>query len=86
MNSAVTSSTALSNFRFKLGDLSQASFSEVISQFDAYKKELTDEYTKMVQQQYVLQGELVAALFQKQYVLCWNVLEYKRRVRHYHKV
>lgn len=55
-------SQALANMRLGLGDLTKATGEQVITLFDEYKKQLEEQYTALVNEQYQKQGELVAAL------------------------
>lgn len=60
---AKVSSAAFANMKFSLGDLTKASATEVAEAFTKYQNELRTEYQKLVEEQYVAQGQLVAALF-----------------------
>lgn len=68
VTSAITqaemNSSAYADFKIGLGDLSEKSFNEVLDAMETYKKELGDSYAAMAKEQYTLQGELVAALFE----------------------
>lgn len=55
---------ALANMRIGLGDLTEASFDDVISMFKDYREELTTQYESLVSEQYANQQALVAALFE----------------------
>ena len=61
---AKTNSEQFGLLQMNLGDLSQASFDDIVKYFNEYKTNLTDSYRALINEQYVLQGELVAALFE----------------------
>lgn len=55
-------SEAFGNLQLSLGDLTEASFNDVITKFNEYKKNLTESYEELVKEQYTHQAELVEAL------------------------
>jgi len=57
-------SSAYSTFAVQMGDLSERSAEDVATLFKQYKEQLTESYTELVNEQYIKQGELVAALFE----------------------
>lgn len=57
------SAKAFSNMKIGLGDMTKTSVDDVIKAFGEYKEELRQGYESLVQEQYIRQGELVAALF-----------------------
>lgn len=61
---AEINSSAYADFRIGLGDLSEKSFKDVMKAVDKYKDELSASYAQMTKEQYVLQEELMNALFQ----------------------
>ena len=63
ISGAQINATAFSNMKFALGDLTEASFEDVMKAFNDYKEELRAAYSQLVKEQYVTQQELVAALF-----------------------
>lgn len=66
LTSAITraqiNSNAFGNLRIKFGQITEQSADKVIDLVKEYKTTLTEEYTKLVNDQYTKQGELVAAL------------------------
>ena len=56
-------SSAFADLNIGLGDITEASFSDVMTLYKEYKENLNIEYEKLVKEQYAKQGELVAALF-----------------------
>ena len=66
VTSAITESNvvskALADMSIGLGDLTQASGEQVLSYFRQYKLDLEKSYEGLVAEQYIKQGELVAAL------------------------
>ena len=75
-------SSALSNMSIGLGDLTQATGDNVIKYFNQYKADLTASYEDLVKEQYIKQGELVAALSK----IDPNSQEYKDAVREYERM
>ena len=55
-------SEAIANMKLQLGDVTQATGTQIIESFKTYKEQLTTAYENLVQDQYTKQGELVAAL------------------------
>ena len=60
---AEISTKAFSNMKIGLGDMTKKSVDDVFKAFENYKEELRQGYESLVQEQYIRQGELVAALF-----------------------
>lgn len=63
ISKAEINSAAYAGMASGIGDLTQASASDVLEAFAKYKEDLTTAYTDLVNEQYTKQGELVAALF-----------------------
>lgn len=55
-------SDAIANMKLSLGDVTQATGTQIIESFKTYKDQLTTAYEDLVKEQYKKQGELVAAL------------------------
>lgn len=64
ISGAKISANAFSNMRFALGDLTQASFEDVMDAFIKYKEELRTAYEDLIREQVDTQAQLVAALFE----------------------
>ena len=83
MTKAKVNSSAYGDLTFGLGDVTEKSFKDIITIYSDYKKDLTDQYKELVNEQYALQGELVAALLeidpnQEDEVTRKAVADYKR--------
>ena len=75
-------SDAIAKLKLGLGDLTEASGTEVIKLFKQYKEDLTIAYTDLVNEQYKKQGELVAALG----IIDKNSAEYKKALADYEEM
>lgn len=86
VTSAVTESnivsSALAKMQLGIGDLTQASGESVINYFKQYKTDLENAYKDLVTEQYIKQGELVAALAK----IDPNSEEYKQAVEDYKRM
>lgn len=55
-------SDAIADMKLSLGDVTEATGTQIIESFTTYKEQLTSAYEDLVKEQYQKQGELVAAL------------------------
>lgn len=75
-------SEAIANMKLSLGDVTEATGTQIIETFKTYKEELTTAYDSLVKEQYKKQGELVAALGK----IDPNSDEYKAAVAEYERM
>ena len=82
ISKAEINSAAYAGMASGIGDLTQASAHDVLEAFAKYKEDLTAAYTDLVNEQYIKQGELVAALF----AIDPNSDEYKKALADYEEM